>query len=148
MLLLLLRELQRRRSQASAAVKPSSSIITPDAADVIPEAGETVPLVAFLELLEDAPGNVTRIVLEGDNVVIGRDQEVAQIVFGDKNVSRLHARIKKSGGSYWLYDEGSSSGTQLNFERLGLTPRPLHDEDTIHIGRIPLRFHLKPPSVV
>lgn len=113
-------------------------------ADMLDEVDET--LVASLQLVEDAPGHRTEIVLEDDNLAIGRDHEVAQIVFGDGSVARLHARIRRRNGRYYLYDEGSASGTFLNHERLGLSPRQLQDGDEIRIGRLLLRFQLRPPT--
>lgn len=104
-------------------------------------------LIATLQLVEDAPGNRTEITIDADNMAIGRDHEVAQIVFGDSSVARLHARIRKRNGRYWLYDEGSASGTFLNHDRLGLSPRQLQDGDEIRLGRLHLRFHLRPEAV-
>jgi predicted component of type VI protein secretion system len=70
------------------------------------------------------------------------------IVFSDRSVSRLHARIRRRDNGYWLYDEGSSEGTELNYERLGLAPRSLNDGDQIHLGRVQLRFRLLPAEMV
>ena len=79
-------------------------------------------------------------------MAIGRDLEVAQIVFGDSSVARLHARIRRRNGRYWLYDEGSASGTFLNHDGLGLSPRQLQDGDEIRLGRVLLRFQLRPKT--
>jgi predicted component of type VI protein secretion system len=103
-------------------------------------------LVASLHLVEDAPGNRTDILIDQDNMAIGRDHEVAQIVFADSSVARLQARIRRRNGRYYLYDEGSASGTFLNHDRLGLSPRQLQDGDEIRIGRLLLRFQLRPPA--
>jgi predicted component of type VI protein secretion system len=70
---------------------------------------------------------------------------VAQIVLDQPGVARLHARIRRRDGRYWLYDEGSASGTTLNFERLGLAPRELRAGDQIQIGRLRFRFVLDLP---
>jgi predicted component of type VI protein secretion system len=75
-------------------------------------------------------------------MTIGRDAKLAQIVFADKSVSRLHARIMQSGGSFRLYDEGSASGTYVNYEQVGLTPQVLNNNDDVHIGRVHLKFHV------
>jgi hypothetical protein len=99
---------------------------------------------AHLEPLENAPGHSGTIPITGNNIAIGRDAKLAQIVFSDKSVSRLHARIMESGGTYRIYDEGSASGTYLNYERIGLQPQPLKDNDEVHIGRVHLRFHVAP----
>ena len=71
-----------------------------------------------------------------------RDPKLAQIVFKDKSVSRLHARIMESNGEFRLYDEGSASGTYHNYERVGLTPQTLKDNDELHLGRVHLRFRV------
>jgi hypothetical protein len=97
---------------------------------------------AHLEPLENASGHSGTIPITGNNIAIGRDAKLAQIVFSDKSVSRLHARIMESGGTYRIYDEGSASGTYLNYERIGLQPQALKDNDEIHIGRVRLRFHV------
>jgi hypothetical protein len=97
---------------------------------------------AYLEPLENATDYAVPIQLTQANTAIGRDAKLAQIVLNDKSVSRLHARIMESAGQYRLYDEGSASGTYLNFERISLTPQLLKDNDDIHIGRVHLRFRL------
>jgi len=97
---------------------------------------------AYLEPLENAADYAVPIQLPQANTAIGRDPKLAQIVFNDKSVSRLHARIMETNGQYRLYDEGSASGTYLNFERISLTPQPLKENDDIHIGRVHLRFRL------
>jgi predicted component of type VI protein secretion system len=100
---------------------------------------------AYLEAVENAPEHVNLIPISGNNVVLGRDPKVSQISFNDRSVSRLHARILESHGSYRIYDEGSTSGTYVNYQRIGLTPRVLSNRDEVHVGRVHLRFHLVLP---
>jgi hypothetical protein len=95
----------------------------------------------LLAALEDEQTNIL-LPLTSDNVTIGRDETAAQLVLGDKSIGRLHARIRWRDGRYWLYDEGSAGGTTLNFDRLGLAPRPLQDGDQVQMGRLRLRFRL------
>lgn len=95
---------------------------------------------AFLEVLEYAQEHESMIPLSGNNISLGRDAKRSQIVFEDRSVSRLHARIIQSQDGYRIYDEGSSSGTYVNYEKLGLSPHPLNDQDRIHLGRVHLRF--------
>ena len=71
---------------------------------------------------------------------MGRDPELVDVVFSHRSVSRLHARIKQSEGRFWLYDEGSATGTYLNYVRVGLMPQPLQDRDEVHVGQVHLRF--------
>ena len=99
--------------------------------------------VAVLEWLSNGePGE--QIELLADNVTIGREPDAVDIVLDDPSVSRLHARIRRNAaGEYWLYDEGSITGTFLNYERLGLAARPVHHGDSVQIGRVSLRFRLE-----
>ncbi|VAW35962.1 hypothetical protein MNBD_CHLOROFLEXI01-459 [hydrothermal vent metagenome] len=138
LLLMLIRWWRRRSSKTTPRPRPEIAEADDELNDV------NASLIASLQLVEDAPGNRTDIVLDEDNNAIGRDIEVAQIVFGDSSVARLHARIRKRNGRYWLYDEGSASGTFLNHERLGLSPHQLQDGDEIRLGRLLLRFQLRP----
>jgi hypothetical protein len=100
---------------------------------------------AYLEPMEYAPEHAGMIPLVGTNVALGRDPNLVQIPFNDRSVSRLHARIMESNGVFRLYDEGSASGTYLNYERIGLTPRVVSDKDDLHFGRVHLRFHIAAP---
>jgi len=97
---------------------------------------------AYLEPLENAPDHSGDIQITESNITIGRDPKLAKIVFADKSVSRLHARILEANGVYQLYDEGSASGTYINFKQISLKPQPLNDNDEIHIGQVHLRFHV------
>ncbi len=92
---------------------------------------------ALLQPVEQA---LTPFSIVGDNVTLGRDADYADVAIDDPTVSLLHARIRRQNGAYWLYDEGSEHGTQLNFERLGLAPRQLGDGDEVQLGRVRLRF--------
>lgn len=97
---------------------------------------------AYLEPLENASDHSALIPLAGSNVSLGRDPKRVDVTFRDRSVSRLHARIVESHGTYRIYDEGSASGTYVNYERISLSPRALSDKDDIHFGRVHLRFHL------
>ena len=112
---------------------------------VAPETGS--PMTgAYLEALENAPDHSTLIPISRNNVALGRDPKLVQVRFNDPSVSGLHARILESHRSYRIYDEGSTSGTYVNFQRIGLTPRVLVNRDEIHLGSVHLRFHLVTPS--
>lgn len=101
---------------------------------------------AYLEVIENAPEHPGYIPLGGNNILLGRDPRRVAIPFKDRSVSRVHARILESHGTYRIYDEGSASGTYVNYERVTLTPRTLQDNDEIHFGRVHLRFHLSSPG--
>lgn len=128
---------------AQSAMPPGSYHPERDYTYIIPPEfvlDETVN--AYLEVLENAPEHEQLVPLNGSNISLGRDSNRVQIAFKDRSVSRLHARVMESRGNYRIYDEGSSSGTYVNYERLGLSPMTLNDNDHIHIGRVHLRFRL------
>lgn len=139
--------LMRRRGSEPAAVSipaaaPIPAIDNADATQILMPAFAVPKASATLEPLEYASEHRQPIVLAGGDITIGRDPAHAKIVFNDKSVSRLHARIRLDQGKYVLIDEGSASGTYVNFERVGFTPQRLKDSDDIHIGRVHLRFQL------
>jgi hypothetical protein len=107
---------------------------------------ELEPLQLTLLWLDDALQVKQRFPLEADHITLGRAATEGQIGLADRSVSPLHARIRWRNGQYWLYDEGSTSGTFLNHERLGLGPRPLTDGDLIQLGRVALRVELRPSA--
>ncbi len=102
------------------------------------------PLPLTLLWLDETMQVKVRLPIDAENVTLGREAAAGQISLADRSVSPLHARIRQRHGRYWLYDEGSESGTFLNHERLGLSPRPLADADLIQLARVSLRVHLRP----
>jgi hypothetical protein len=134
---------QPTASTAGAPVAAPSAGLDHDATQVIMPAFIAKQTAgAYIEPLDNAPDHQENIPLSGKNVTIGRDPKLVEILFEDKSVSRLHARIIQQGSSFQLYDEGSASGTYLNYEQLTLEPQPLRDNDDVHIGRVHLRFRL------
>jgi hypothetical protein len=77
-----------------------------------------------------------------DSTVLGSGRW-SNIHINDRTVSPVHARIKRVGNKYVLYDMISETGTYLNGKKL-LRPRPLSDGDTIKIGRTELYFRGMP----
>ena len=72
--------------------------------------------------------------------VLGRDA-AADIVLPFAAVSRRHAEVTVSHGSYFIADLGSLNGTFVNGEALGRAPRELTDGDEIVLGGVvSLRF--------
>ncbi|MEW5988080.1 MAG: FHA domain-containing protein [Chloroflexota bacterium] len=140
---------RRRRTAATPsptpAAQPVAGAVAHDATQVMLPA---FAVNAHLEAMENAPEHQGPIGIGGPIMKVGRDPNLAQIVFSDKSVSRLHARISESNGTYWLYDEGSASGTYLNYQRLPMTPQALKDGDEIHFGRVHVRFRLAMPAPV
>ncbi len=139
--------LRRRRPAPAPVVMPVGGQDSHDATQVMmPAFAAPKAPTAFLEPLENAPEHTGMIAVSGDNIAIGRDENLAQIVFVNKSVSRLHARIMTRGGVYQLYDEGSASGTYINYEQVSLTPQNIQDKDDIHFGQVHVRFHVSGPA--
>jgi len=68
----------------------------------------------------------------GESSVIGRDQANA-VAVPVEGVSRMHARIRFDGKSYWLEDLKSTNGTFLNGQ--AVTRERLRHLDVITLGR-------------
>jgi pSer/pThr/pTyr-binding forkhead associated (FHA) protein len=102
---------------------------------------------AYLEVVETGGGSAPRenIELHGQTVKLGRDPATASVIFADRSVSRLHARVEEARpGVFRLYDEGSTSGTWVNFTQISLTEgQDLKSGDLINLGRVQLRFKLR-----
>jgi phosphoserine phosphatase RsbU/P len=94
--------------------------------------------VAHLKVLtgEDA-GKV--IPLEGDRVVFGRHPSCA-VILEDGAVSRQHAQIVQSHGSYYVNDLRSRNGTQVNESDVS-EPSLLKENDIIRVCEYTYSFH-------
>ncbi|WP_406047658.1 FHA domain-containing protein [Kribbella sp. NBC_00889] len=77
-----------------------------------------------------------------DSITIGRASNADIRLTADDQISRIHARLARSGSTWTLIDE-SRNGTALNGRRLA-APTPLTDNDQIQIGRSALTFHETP----
>jgi pSer/pThr/pTyr-binding forkhead associated (FHA) protein len=101
------------------------------------------------------PARAWLVVVEGDaerrtipirstHVRLGRDETLVNIVFNDRSVSRLHCRIEEvEEGVFYIYDEGSTSGTYVNYEQVPINGARLQDGDLINLGRVQLHFRLR-----
>ncbi len=148
--LLLLAALTLRRRRRAAAARDTllnalDELQEPSAPVPVPEPAEDETAASRgprLVILANGEPQTGPLRLAQTNITLGRDPELVDVVFTHRTVSRLHARIKQSEGRFWLYDEGSATGTYLNFVRIGLMPQPMQDRDEIHIGQVHLRFLL------
>jgi hypothetical protein len=151
LILVLVLVFRRRGEEAPeatpAAMSASQSAVSDDHEEtqvIMPAFAAQSSSSAYFEPLENAPDHGNNIGLPSSNVAIGRDPNLAQIVFSDKSVSRLHARVMEQNGVFQLYDEGSASGTYINFKQITLKPQVLNDNDDVHFGRVHLRFRVVP----
>jgi hypothetical protein len=75
-----------------------------------------------------------------DLLSVGRDEGCDVCLDWDAGVSRLHARLERSGGSWTVYDGGlSRNGTFVNGDRVN-AHRVLNDQDQLRFGSTELRF--------
>jgi predicted component of type VI protein secretion system len=98
---------------------------------------------AYLEVVESGGGSapLADIELTGAALTLGRDGALADTVFHDRSVSRLHARLVHENGVFRLYDAGSTSGTWINYTPIAAGAGPeLKHGDLINLGRVQLRF--------
>jgi hypothetical protein len=73
--------------------------------------------------------------------VIGRSRD-CDVTVEDANVSRHHAEVRPSGGSWIVRDLGSTNGVKVNGRRIQ-GPQSLKPGDTIELGTSRLTFDLK-----
>ena len=70
---------------------------------------------------------------------IGRAENCEIPLFGDATVEKLHARLVRRGGQYYVEDAGTTGGTYVNGQRIN-APTPLRNGDAIGLGKCVLRF--------
>ena len=89
--------------------------------------GETAMLI-----LREGQGVGARWMIDRSDMIIGREED-CDIVLPSRQVSRNHARIRRSGGRHILEDLGSKNGTFVNGQEM-TEPYPLRDGDEIQIA--------------
>src|SRR6185312_13191253 len=113
----------------------ASTACPPGALRIILKASYMVDAVLITDVGDGAETEVRL----GEETSIGRATSNT-IVIDDTGVSRRHALIRaQATGEFILIDLGSSNGTLLNGERLGL-PCPLRSGDVVRIGPATLTF--------
>jgi hypothetical protein len=85
-------------------------------------------------------GDRTEIVGSG-GAVLGRSRE-CDVVIDDPNVSRRHAEVRPSGGSWVIADLGSTNGVKVNGRRIA-GPQSLKGGDAIELGTARVVFVLE-----
>jgi pSer/pThr/pTyr-binding forkhead associated (FHA) protein len=77
--------------------------------------------------------------LDASEITIGSDPTQAVIAMDDNSLSSLHARLYRTeNGSFSIQDEGSQSGTWVNYEQVSPEGTNLQHGDIIHLGRVGL----------
>ncbi len=73
-----------------------------------------------------------------NEITMGRNAE-NDIVIENLAVSKLHARIMKQDGAYYIEDLNSTNGTYLN--KIRITKKDLKNNDIIIVGKHSLEIH-------
>ncbi|HWC14014.1 MAG TPA: FHA domain-containing protein [Actinomycetota bacterium] len=88
-------------------------------------------------IVKRGPNAGSKFFLDSDATTIGRHPN-SDIFLDDVTVSRRHAEIRRSEGSFSLHDVGSLNGTYVNRDRV--EEGPLASGDEIQIGKFKLVF--------
>lgn len=130
-----------RERRAQSSKEPTEPFIpTPHRGAAINKPGK-----AFLQRVDKSePGPHPQIEVIGDNLRLGRDETLAQITIDDRSVSRLHARITEEADRvFFIHDEGSTSGTWVNYHQVSMAGQQLRHGDLINLGRVQFRFNVR-----
>lgn len=76
-----------------------------------------------LSLISMNPRERNSVVLMNDSYIIGKLKNKSDVCVDHPSISRIHARIEKEGGSYYLQDMNSTNGTFVNGRRLGVNEK-------------------------
>jgi hypothetical protein len=79
-------------------------------------------------------------IVGSSGAVIGRSRE-CDVVLDDANVSRRHAELRPSGGSWIVVDLGSTNGVKVNGRAIS-GPQSLRSGDTLVLGSSTLVFEV------
>jgi hypothetical protein len=84
-------------------------------------------------VIEDGSGTRSTVPFATDEITVGRAAEGLTVRLGERNVSRRHARFVHAGGTVFVEDLGSRTGTLVNGERIS-GRRKLRPGDLVQIG--------------
>jgi Protein of unknown function (DUF3662)/FHA domain len=84
--------------------------------------------------------NGKTVIVGPEGAVIGRSRD-CDVVLDDANVSRHHAEVRPSGGSWIVNDLGSTNGIKVNGRRIR-GPESLKRGDVIELGTSSVSFDL------
>ena len=127
--------LETQPEEHTIAIAP----VDADAADHDLSLGiDDLPAGSATLVITRGPGAGSRFLLETDVVRAGRHPD-SDIFLDDVTVSRRHAEVARSSGSWVLRDVGSLNGTYVNRQRIEESAA-LSNGDEVQIGRFKLVF--------
>ena len=128
--------------EAARAVLPVAARDAADSADAPPD-----PVSADCLRLRVTAGNALGSEIQvRDEFVIGRQASEEGQLGQDAEISRQHARIAPSNGSFVIEDLGSTNGTFVNGRRIS-KPEILSPGDRIQVGATTLVVQVSVPSM-
>lgn len=138
-LILFLRKPRNKDKTASTSSAAPKAATEPYVLDPRMQRHHTVK--ARLVLVEGTAKLPQSIEISGSDTRIGREAELSNVVLDDPRVSRYHCRIvEEANGAFRLFDEGSTSGTYVNYKPVDIRGQLLQHGDQIHIGPVGFRF--------
>jgi hypothetical protein len=112
-----------------------------------PQRGSEPQAYAYLNPIHDPDqpaDTLPPIPILSEEVKLGSDSEMSDLVLDDPSVEACHARLKRQeDGSFRLSDLGSTAGTWVNYTPVSKEGTRLEHGDLVHIGRIGFRFTLR-----
>jgi predicted component of type VI protein secretion system len=100
---------------------------------------------SFRMIVRTGPNPGTTYDLTKEVTLMGRDVS-NDIILGDSEISRQHARLTRTPGGYVIEDLGSTNGSFVNGERL-MAPRVLNPGDLVALGEnVSLTFDAVTPE--
>jgi hypothetical protein len=104
-------------------------------------AAAAVPASGWELTVQSGPDLGRRYELAGE-ARVGRSVE-CEVALADGTASRVHARIRQESGAFWISDNQSMNGTEVNGARIAGSVR-LNEGDLIHVGSSDLVFGRAP----
>ena len=87
-------------------------------------------------LVSREPGELATIYLQEELTVIGKMETAADAVIDLPTVSRIHAKIRKRDGEYYLTDLNSRTGTSVNGKMIKSSEEYcLQDQDEVDFAQ-------------
>lgn len=124
---------ERKHSQPEIAEQPNVPLQENYGETVVLSAN---PITGPSSLVSREPGELAPIYLTEDLMIIGKLSNASDAVIDLPTVSRVHARIRKREGEYYLTDLNSRNGTSVNGRLLkGDEEYQLQNEDEVDFAQ-------------
>lgn len=124
-------------------LQPSAPATANDQWPHIPGAGLALARLVLKSTPKGQAGFPVEIPLGEGNTTIGSEAKKVRVVLATSMISPLHARISRiDGDQFKLFDEGSGSGTWLNYAPVSQYGARLEHGDLVQFGAIIYRFEI------